>query len=169
MRKALIFIGLSVLVLITACNSTGAKEVLEYHNAYYNEIVEGVMEIDEAYVKMELTETVDEDVEIANNEILPTLDKMKTHMESQKPTKDDTKEYHKLRSDWFELYSELVESEIQMMDDYMNDLISEEELEEKLVESFARYEEMEELWEKGETKIDELADKYKFEEDEVEE
>ena len=168
MRKALLFIGLSLLVLITACNSTGAKEVLEYHNAFGEEIVDRVVQIGEASEKMELTETAEEDMEIANNEILPTLDKMKAHMGSQKPEKDDTKEYHKLRSDWFEIYSELVESEIQMMDDYTNDIITEEELEEKFEESFARYEEMEELWDKAETKIDELSDKYKFEE-EVEE
>src|SRR5699024_6705017 len=106
------------------------KEVMEYHNDFVEEIVTGVEIITEAYDEMDAAETDEEAVEIGNTKILPTLEKMKVHMGAQNPKEDDAKEYHKIRSEWFDLYEEIVVTEVQSLDDYVNDRITDEELEE---------------------------------------
>lgn len=164
MRKALLFISLSLLLIITACNSAGFKEVLEYHNGFVDEVIVKTEKIDAAYDKMELAETDEEILEISQKEILPVLDEIKAYMDAQEPKVDDTKEYHQLRSDWFNLYNEIVRTEIQTMDDYINDRITEEEFDEIYEEAFPKLAEVEKLAGAAEDKINELSEKYKFEE-----
>lgn len=164
MRKSLLFISLFLLLIITACNSAGFKEVLEYHNDFVDEVGVKTEKIDEAYVKMDLAELDEEVLEISQKEILPMLDEIKAYMDAQEPKVDDTKEYHQLRLDWFNLYSEIVRTEIQSMDDFLNDRITEEELDKIFEETYPKLAEVEKLSDAAEDKIDELSVKYKFEE-----
>lgn len=163
MRKAILFISLAFVLLVTACQSAESKEVMEYHNGFVEEIVSGVETVTAGYDEMDAAATDEEAVELSNTKILPTLEDMKAHMDSQNPEEDDTKEYHKIRLEWFELYEEVVKSEIQALDDYINGRITDEELDEIFVDIYEKSERAEELAIKAEEKVDELADKYKFE------
>lgn len=163
MRKVILFVSLSILLLFTACQSAESKEVMEYHNDFVEEIVTGVEIITEAYDEMDAAETDEEAVEIGNTKILPTLEKMKVHMDAQNPKEDDAKEYHKIRSEWFDLYEEIVVTEVQSLDDYVNERITDEELEEIFGDVYEKAERAEELAIQAEEKVDELAEKYDFE------
>ncbi len=163
MKKAILFISLSFLLFITACQSAESKEVMEYHNGFVEEIVSGVELITEAYDEMDAAATDEEAIEIGNNKILPTLEKMKTHMDAQNPEKEDTKDYHKIRSEWFGLYEDIVTTEVQSLDDYINERITDEDLDTIFEEVFEKSLRAEELAVEAEEKVDELADKYKFE------
>jgi hypothetical protein len=163
MRKALLFISLSFLIVITACQSAESKEVLEYHNGFVDEVISRDEIITEAYDEIDTVETDEEAIVIANDKILPTLEEMKKHMDAQNPEKDDTKEYHKLRMEWFELYEEIIKLELQALEDYVNDVITDEEFIEIFEEVYEKSETLQEILDKGEEKADELAEKYEFE------
>lgn len=163
MRKAILFISLSLLLLVTACQSAESKEIVEYHNGFVKEVVSGVEIITAGYEEMDSVETDEEVIEIGNTKILPTLDEKQAYMDSQNPKEDDTKEYHKLRLEWFEIYSEIVRREIQALDDYINDVITDEELEEILAEITDLAESGEALATEADARINELADKHNFE------
>src|SRR5690625_1130676 len=163
MRKAILFMSLAFVLLVTACQSAESKEVMEYHNGFVEEIVSGVEIITAGYDEMDAAETDEEAVEISKTKILPTLEDMKAHMDAQNPAEDDTKEYHKIRLEWFELYEEIVKTEIQALDDYINDRITDEELDEIFVDVYEKSERAEELAIKAEEKVEELTDKYDFE------
>lgn len=163
MRKAILLTSLSFLLFITACQSAESKEVMEYHNDFVEEVVNRIDEITEAYDEMDTVETDEEALEVGNTKILSTLEEVRKHMDAQSPEKDDTKEYHKLRLEWFDLYEEIVTTEMQALDDYINNQIADEELEEILVEIHEISIDAEELAIKAEEKVDELAKKYNFE------
>src|SRR5690625_186700 len=163
MRKAILLISLSVLLLITACQSAESKEVMQYHNDFVEEVVNRIEIISEEYDEMDAASTDEEAVEIGNNKILPILDEIKTHMNAQKPENEDTKDYHKLRKEWFDLYEEIVITEVQALDDYVNDQISDEDLEEIFEELQEKSVKAEELAIKAEEEVDKLTDKYDFE------
>src|SRR5699024_11418816 len=112
MRKVILFVSLSALLFITACQSAESKEVMEYHNDFVEEVVSRVDVITKAYDEMDTVETDEEALEIGHTKLLPTLEEIRTHMDAQSPEKDDTKEYHQLRLEWFDLYEEIVTTEI---------------------------------------------------------
>lgn len=163
MRKAILFISLSFILFVTACQSAESKEVMEYHNGFVEEIVSGVEVITEGYNEMDAAETDEEAIEIGHTKMLPKLEKMREHMDAQNPEKDDTKEYHKIRSEWFGLYEGIVTAEVQSLDDYVNERITDEELDEIFEEVYEKSVEAEELATEGEDKVAELAEKYDFE------
>lgn len=163
MRKAILLISLLLLLFVTACQSGESKEVMEYHNGFFDEVASRVDIITAGYDELEAAETDEEAIEVIHTKIFPTLEEMKVHMDAQNPEEDDTKEYHKLRSEWFELYSDIVRTELQGFDDYINDRITDEELDEIFEEVHVKSGSAEELAIQAEAKIDELADKYKFE------
>lgn len=163
-KKALLLIGLSLVLLLAACQSAESKEVLEYHNDLVKNVINKGDDVAAGYDKMDLAETEQEVIDISKNEMLPTLDEMRKYMEAQKPEKDDTKEYHQLRLEWFEAYSDLIETELQAMEDYINDVITEEEFDNISEGLYEKLDETNELAEKADQKIDELAEKYDFEE-----
>lgn len=163
MRKVILFISLSALLFITACQSAESKEVMEYHNDFVEEVVSRVDEIMEAYNEMDTVETDEEALEIGNTKLLTALEGIRTHMDAQSPEKDDTKEYHKLRLEWFDLYEEIVTKEIQALNDYVNGQITDEEFDKVLEDVYEISIKGEELAIEAEEKVDELAEKYDFE------
>lgn len=163
MKKVIIWMTLASLLFITACQSAESKEVMEYHNDFVEEVISKIDEIVKGYGEMDIAETDEEALEIGNTKILPTLSEIRTYMDAQDPKEEDTKEYHKIRLEWFDLYEEIVTTEMQALDDYLNDQITEDELNE-IVEGLNEISvQAEELAIKAEEKVDELAEKYDFE------
>lgn len=163
MKKAILFISLSLLLFITACQSAESKEVMDYHNDFVEEVMSRVEKITQGYDEIDVVENDVEAIEIGQTKIIPTLEEIRMHMDAQNPEKEDTKDYHKIRSEWFDLYEEIVTTEVQSLDDYVNERITDEDLETIFEEVFEMSIKAEELAVEAEEKVDELADKYDFE------
>lgn len=163
-KRTLLLIGISLVLLLAACQSAESKEVMEYHNDFVEKVITKGEEVSAGYAKMESVETEEETLEIIQDEMLPALQEMKKHMEDQDPKEDESKEYHQLRLEWFKAYHDLIETELQAMDDYINDVITEEEFDNISESLYDDLDEVNERAEKADKKIDELAEKYDFEE-----
>lgn len=164
MKRIFMPLGLVLLIFLAACNSAESKELLEYHNGLVDKVLDRMEEIDEGYDKIDIAESDDEVIEIAQQDMLPVLEEIKAYMEDQNPEKEDTKEYHKLRMEWVTGYYDLVTTELQAMEDYINDDISEEEFDNIVEDLYTQLEEVNDLSVKADDKIDELSEKYEFEE-----
>lgn len=169
MKRVFLFAGLLLLVFITACQSAEADEVLEYHNDYVENVANKMDDIDVANEKIWMADTDEEAMDAIDNDLEPLLNNMKDYMDKQDPEKDATKEYHELRLNAFNAFYDSLQMDIETFRGLMDESISEEEADERYEQSDAKFAEAQELSEKAEDKIDELADKYKFEEEEAEE
>ena len=169
MKRISLFIGILLLVLVTACQAADADEVLEYHNSYIENVMEKAVEIDGITEKVWEEDTEDEDVlNLVNNDLEPLIEEMKAYMDKQDPESDDAKEYHKLRMDWFNSYYDVIKIDIQTYKGIINDTMSDSEIEKSFNESESKFNESLELAKIADEKIDELSEKYKFRDEEEE-
>lgn len=163
MKKVSLFIGLLLLVLLTACQAADADEVLEYHNSYVDNVMGKVMKIDEIFDVIWEDEIEDDEIlDLIDNDLESSLEEMKVYMNKQDPEGDDAKDYHKLRMDWFNVYYDFIKIDAKSLKGIVNDTISDSEVEENFEESEVKFNESLELAEIADKKIDELSDKYKF-------
>lgn len=169
MKKVFLFAGLLLLAFITACQSAEANEVLDYHNAYVENVANKMDNIDAANEKIWMAETDEEAIEVIDNELEPLLKDMRSYMDKQDPEKDATKEYHDLRLKAFDAFYDSFQLDIETFRGLVDETITEEEADERYEQSDAKFDEAQDYSDKAEDKINELAEKYKFEEEEIEE
>src|SRR5690625_607803 len=169
MRKVWLFVGIALMVIVSACSSPEAEEVLNYHNDMVDDMNPKLDQIEGLYGEMETVETEEEAVEIHTDKILPLIAEIKEFFDSQDPKEDATKEYHKLRSKSIESLSESVQMEndifVQLLSDEMDEdelMALMEEADEKSTEAVDQDEEANKKWE-------EISEEFDFEEDEIEE
>ena len=166
-KKFLLFLTLCSLVLLfVACSSAEEDETLEYHNAFVDNVNDKGTELEQLYDKMTNAPTDGEALEISNNEITPIIDEMKAFMDEQDPETDVVKEYHQMRMDWFDQWSEGYYLENEALDNYINNAASEEETNDLMEQSVEKFNEAHGLSEKAEAKAEELIEEYGFEEEE---
>lgn len=164
MRKLLVGIGVALLLVMVACQSAESKEVLEYHNAYINNIDDKLDVIDEQLAIMYDENSTEEQDRSAIEKLEPILAEMKEYMEKQDPVNDDTKEYHELRKDFVFKLIESLEVDIEIINGLWDDSLTEEQAVDLYEKSDVTFEEAAELAEKAEDKINELSEKYDFKE-----
>lgn len=169
MRKVLLFLGIALMVIVTACSSPEADEVLEYHNDMVDDMNPKLDKIEELYGEMDTVETEEEAVEIHTDKILPAIAEIKDFFDSQDPKEDVTKEYHEMRAKAIDSLSESVQMENDIFVQLINDEVDEdglmtlmEEADEKSMEAVDQDEEANKRWE-------EISEEFNFEEDEIEE
>lgn len=163
-KKMSLFIGLLLLVLVTACQAADANEVLEYHNDYVDNVLEKVFEIDSIDDQIWNEDLEEEDaINLIDNDLEPLLEDLKSYMDKLDPEGDDARDYHELRMDWFNAYYDVVKTDLETYRGIINDTMSDEEINDKFEETEIKFDKSLELAEKADKKIDELSDKYKFE------
>src|SRR5690625_7442897 len=106
MRKVWLFVGIALMVIVSACSSPEAEEVLNYHNDMVDDMNPKLDQIEGLYGEMETVETEEEAVEIHTDKILPLIAEIKEFFDSQDPNEDATKEYHKVTSKSIDLLRE---------------------------------------------------------------
>lgn len=165
MKKFFLFTGLFLLIFMAACQSADADEVLEYHNGYVENVSDKMDDIDVANEKIYTAETDDEAMDIVENELEPLLDDMKNYMDKQDPEKDPTIEYHELRSKAYDAFYDSMKLDIETYKGIIDGSLTEEEADKNYDESEAMFMDAQKHQEKADEKIEELSDKYKFEDE----
>lgn len=168
MKRMFLFTGILLLIFMTACQSADANEVLEYHNSYVKNITDKMDHVDEANNQIWEAESEEEISDTIDNDLEPLLEKMRTYMDEQDPEKDVTKEYHEMRLKAFDSFYESMQIDIKTYKGLLDDTLSDEDADKNFEESEKKFEEAQKLSEEADKKIDELADKYKFEQEEAE-
>ena len=166
MKKFFLFVGIFFVVMLAACSSAEGDEVLEYHNGFVDNINDRGSEIEQLNQKMDEAATDEEVYEISENEIIPVIDEMKGYMDKQDPETDVVKEYHQLRMDWFNTWSEGYYLENEALDKYISQSASEDETDELMNQSIDKFTEAATLNEKADQRAEELIEEYNFEKEE---
>ncbi|WP_174614152.1 hypothetical protein [Virgibacillus ihumii] len=101
MKKVLFFIGLSLVMLLTACASDQAKEIVEYHNSYLKNVNHKGKELDKI-IKQSLQEANPQAAyQMQKEKAMPIVQEITEYMKSQEPKTDVVKELHQMRLDQF--------------------------------------------------------------------
>ena len=163
MRKINIVIGLLLLTLIAACQSAESKEVLEYHNGYVENVSTKLEELQELNLELVFAET-DEEIDELIDQVEPILKEISDYMDAQDPENAETKEYHQLRLESIHALVASMEIDIELYRGFINESLSDEEIEQMLEESNAKFEEFNDWAIQANEKIDELSERFNFEE-----
>lgn len=164
MRKLFLFTIL--FFMLAACSSPEAEEILDIHNGYVDNVNPKIDEVEQVYEKINAAQSDQEVIDIRETELTPLVMEVKEYIDSQKPETEEAKEYHQIRADWADTWYEVIELENEASQGMMDDSLTEEEVTELLMQAEEKGKEAEELAEKGHEKIDELSEKYDFEDDE---
>ena len=129
MRKLLLLLltGFALMMLV-ACSSPEADEVLDYHNAMVDEINPKLEQIDSIYTKIETVETDQEALEVYDNELLPLLTEIKEYYDSHSLEYDVAKDYHNLHVELANAMYDAVVKEKEFVEAFTDENISEEDL-----------------------------------------
>lgn len=166
MRKLFLFTGLSLILMLAACSSAESKEILEYHNAFVENVSDKMVALDQPYDHLENAATDKQALDIFDSEILPAINEMKEYMDGQKLETEVAKEYHNMRLEWLNAWSEGNYMEKDALENYVNNSLTEDEMDKLMQQAESKYKKAQELDQKANEKIDELADEYNFEEEE---
>src|SRR5690625_8008754 len=98
MRKVWLFVGIALMVIVSACSSPEAEEVLNYHNDMVDDMNPKLDQIEGLYGEMETVETEEEAVEIHTDKILPLIAELKDSFDQQDQKEEEPKKYHNRRS-----------------------------------------------------------------------
>lgn len=169
MRKPLLLLSAFILIILAACSSPEADEVLDYHNNYVDEIVPKVEEIEQLSLQGASSESEEEALAVQVDEIMPILQDITDYFDGQSPEHDITKEYHELRSGWSSHLYEAVDLENQAVQGYLDDSLSEDEFIEMLTESEEKAMQAQEFTMEANDKWEEYKEEFGFEDLEEEE
>jgi hypothetical protein len=166
MKKILTVIGIMFIMVLAACSSPEADEVLEYHNEMAENINPKLDEIDTIYTKVASAATDEEALEIFDTELVPLLDEIKDYYEKQDVVTDVAKEYHKLHVDLVNAMNDVVLKEKEYLTAFLDESTSEEDI----LALEAELEELNEVAAEKDQAVadrwDELVEKYDFIEEE---
>lgn len=166
MKKILGVIGIIFIMVLAACSSPEADEVLEYHNAMAENINPKIDKIDELYTKVAAAASDEEALEVFDNELVPLIGEIRDYYDSQKVESDVAKEYHKLHLELVDAMDNVVQKEKEYLSAFLDENSTEEDI-------LALEEELDELTEVAAEKDkavsdhwDSLIEKYDFIEEE---
>jgi hypothetical protein len=115
-------------MVLAACSSPEADEVLEYHNAMAENINPKLDEIDTIYTKVASAATDEEALEIFDTELVPLLDEIKDYYEKQDVVTDVAKEYHNLHVDLVSAMNDVVLKEKEYLTAFLDENTTEEDI-----------------------------------------
>jgi hypothetical protein len=128
MKKLLVVLTGFAFLMLGACSSPEADEVLEYHNTMVDEINPKLEQIDELYTKIQAVATEQEALDVYENELLPLLTDIKGYYESQTLEHDVAKEYHNLHVELVDAMYAAVAKEKEFVEALLDTEASEEDL-----------------------------------------
>src|SRR5699024_11935290 len=123
-------------------------------------------ELDLVYEKINAAQSDEEVMYIREKEFTSCVLEVKEYIDSQETETDEAKEYHQIRADCASAWYDVIDLENEATQGTIDGSLTEEEITELLMQAEERGQEASELAEKGHEKIDELSDKYNFEDDE---
>ncbi|MBC5637780.1 hypothetical protein H8S33_13265 [Ornithinibacillus sp. BX22] len=127
-RLLLVVTGLVLAMVLAACSSPEADEVLEYHNAVVDEVHPLMDKLASLYEQMTVMETEDEVIDLYDNEIIPVVNEINDYYDGQKIEYDATKEYHKLLQEQANSLEATVLKEKEFFEALLDENTTEEEL-----------------------------------------
>lgn len=166
MRQLFLFTILFLTIMLAACSSPEAEEILDIHNGYVDNVNPKIDEVDQVYEKINAAQSDEEVMDIRETELTSIVLEVKEYIDSQEPETEEAKEYHQIRADWASAWYDVIDLENKATQGTIDGSLTEEEITELLMQAEERGQEASELAEKGHEKIDELSEKYNFEDDE---
>ncbi|GAA0465735.1 hypothetical protein [Alkalibacillus silvisoli] len=164
-----LLMGLVLAVLLAACTSAETEELIEYHNGFVDLWEEKGEEMDVlAQEAMNLT-SIEEVYELERDEFLPIVDEIVEFVTSQSPDSDVALEYHGMRDEQVQVWSEAVYADFELLEQLANGEITEEESFELYEDVEVLYIEAEQLMMEADDKIEELSEEHDFTLEEIEE
>ncbi|WP_026907245.1 hypothetical protein [Paucisalibacillus globulus] len=128
MKKVLLLLTGFALMMLVACSSPEADEVLDYHNEMVDEINPKLEQIDGLYSKIDSLATDQEAIEVYDNELLPLLTEIKEYYDTQSLEYDVAKEYHNLHVELANAMYDAVAKEKEFVEAFISESVTEEEL-----------------------------------------
>ncbi|TFJ91288.1 hypothetical protein [Lentibacillus salicampi] len=162
-RKMKLFITLTAVLLLAACASAEAEELVDYHNGYVENVNGKLMEIDTLNEKSLSSASYEDALNVQENELMPLVNDIKDYMDSQEPESDVVKEYHSLRADQVDTWYEAFQMKFDVLKKMVNQSISEEEANEVIMEADEKYMEAGEKAQMADQKMEDLADEHNLE------
>lgn len=162
-RKLKLFGCIAVLLLLTACASAEAEELVEYHNNYVDEVNSKIEEINTLNQQSLSAASFQEAYEIQESELLPLVNEIKTYIDEQAPESELVKEYHALRKDQLHTWHEAFQMKFEVLGQMAEESISEAEANEIIMEADNKFIEAGEKAQEADQRMQELAEEHNLE------
>lgn len=163
MKKIVVFTSLCFLVFLTACASSEAKEIVEYHNNYVENVNKRAIKVDEALAKSNQASTLEDTFKIFKEEVDPLVQDIKRYILTQEPETDVVKELNSMRVDQLKAWSKAFELRLKALKEANELSPNEDEVSELTDKSNKSFEKFNELGEKANKRFMEIAEEYNVE------
>ena len=168
MKRIFMFSSLLLLIILGACSSPEADEVLDYHNDLVDNVNPLMDQLDESYNQLSMAET-DEEVTNLYGDMVSITEEIQAFFDTQDLEHDVAKEYHEMRAEAASLLKDAIAFDHESMQQIINDELSDDEI----LEAAEKSEEMNnkalEVDEEAEARWQEIIEEYDFEEIEEDE
>lgn len=169
LKKVTVFISFCVLVFLTACASSEAKEIVEYHNEYVENVNKKALKVDKALAKFNQASTFADTLKIFKEEVDPLVQDIKKYILSQEPETEVVKELNLMRVDQLKAWSKAFELRLQALEKANESSPNEAEITDLTDKSNKSFDKFNELGEKANKRFMELAEEYNVELEDAEE
>ncbi|ALX47198.1 hypothetical protein [Lentibacillus amyloliquefaciens] len=155
-----LFVCLNVLLVLAACSSAEAEELVDYHNGYVENVNSKLIDINTLNEKSSSSASFEEAYDVQKNELLPIVNEIKDYIDSQDPESETVKEYHSMRADQVETWYEAFQMKFDVLEKMVKESISEEEANEIIMEADEKFVEAGEKAQKADQKMESLAEEH---------
>src|SRR5690625_2020347 len=128
MRQLFLFTILFFMIMLAACSSPYAEEVMDFHNGYDDNVNPKIDEVDQVYEKINASQSDEEVMDIRETELTPLIVEIKEYIDSQKPETEEAKEYHQIRAGWANTWYDVIELENEASQGAIDGSLTEEEI-----------------------------------------
>lgn len=163
MKRIASVLSIVFLLLLSACQSAEATELLAYHNDHVTHINTPMLTVDEVYGQIWEVEE-DEALKLIEEDLEPLLKKMSTYLAEQILETEEAQTYHLLRKKAYTSFYEAMQIEIAIYRGLLDGTMSEEEVEAQFAQSSLKLAEASEQSAVADEKMKSYAQQYKFEE-----
>ncbi|MBY7143987.1 hypothetical protein KFZ56_13220 [Virgibacillus sp. NKC19-3] len=162
MKKLLLPIGFVLIGLFTACSSAEGDELVDYQNGYVENVVNKTEEVDQKFQESLEAQTMEEMIEMQENEVMPMVSEIGEYIDDQEPETDDVKEYHDMRAEEMSIWEEAFDLRFEALEKMANNE-SDQEVDELIAQSDEKLDESDEIGMEVEQKLGELVEEYNLE------
>lgn len=163
MKKTLFLIGLSFVMLLAACASDQAKEIVEYHNSYLKNVNDKGKELDKIIKQSLQEENPQAAYQMQKEKAMPIVQQISDYINSQDPKTDVVKELHQMRVDQFKKWEKGMEMKFDAVKKMGKQSVSQQEAKNLVAEANEQLKKAIELGKKADEKFLDLAEEYNVE------
>ncbi|WP_047983601.1 hypothetical protein [Ornithinibacillus californiensis] len=127
-KLVLLLTGVVLMMVLVACSSPEADEVLEYHNAMADTINPKLDQIPTMYNEITSAATDEEAIEIFDKKLIPLIGEIKEFYDSQSVEYNVTKEYHNLNVELVNAMNDVVLKEKEYFEAFLDPNATEEDI-----------------------------------------